>query len=94
MNILTEVDFKLVQAFASDTTDGVHLYGHAEVINKEGVTIGTLPVNSAEEASNDYFISGESICGYAYTSINYLTLIKGHCSLTIDYTPGHDKQKV
>lgn len=81
--MLTEHDFKVIQAFVSDCKADCHIYGSATVCNREGEKIGTLPINSATESSCDYFLSGESICGYSYSCISEIQLTKGNSYFTI-----------
>lgn len=88
--MLTENDFNTLRVFASVAAPGSHLYGSATVANKECETIGTLPINSAEEASCDYFISGESICGYSFHCISEIQLTLGNSHLHIKNKALHD----
>lgn len=79
---MTQPQFKAVQAFAA--SDDIHVYGYCNVINAEtGVPLGTVSINSAEEATADYFLSGESICGYSYDVVGRIELTKGVNHLVI-----------
>ena len=86
--MLTEQDFNIIQAFATDNDPEAHIYGYSIVHKPDGSNLGTSPINSSDKDATNYFISnnkttGNTITGYPVTQISKVELHKGNATLIV-----------